>query len=453
MYKRLIFFCSLAQLTIVMPATTSIIDRVTDTTTKSTATTTISVISSDFTTTTATSATSSTISSDRTLPTRQCIYNGQVYNDGETIIANDYCQSICWCMDSQMICTTCPPQTSTSTTSSTISPDTSATPTAGQCAYNGQLYNDGDTFVINDYCQHYCWCRDSHMICTMCPPQTSGQCLYNGQVYNEGDIYNSIDDCNTCSCGWFGTTCTQLFCPNTQASTTPFSFISTSATSATSSTLLPDTTLPTTSTTSSTISPDISPTPRQCIYNGQVYNDGDSFIANNYCQSYCWCMGSQMICTICPTRTSTSTTSSTILSDTSTTPTSTTSSTISPDTSTTPGQCVYNGQVYNDGDNFRANDYCQSYCWCMGSQMLCTMCPTQTSTPTISTTLTPYLSRSTDTKKRRRTTLPAFNTKTKKFHADVFATITKKPHFTNHDSRELGSKRTAIDKGNRNVDI
>ncbi|KAL3886921.1 hypothetical protein ACJMK2_026878 [Sinanodonta woodiana] len=492
--------CFLLQLTVVMSATIATNGILTDITPMSTMLETSTTMLPDTTTTT----TSTTTGSSTTK--WQCIYNGKIYKNGDTFSIKGVCETYCWCTDSHLICTMCPSTTTEPPSTTTTPLDISTTTVPGKCLYNGQIYNDGDFIITNNSCHSDCWCIDSELLCTPCPPSTSTpetsgtilpdttttttstttgssttirQCIYNGQIYENGDEFITEGVCqNYCWCIDSQLICTM--CPSTTTETT----ISNTEPSTTTTTTAPP------SSTILTIIPTIT-IPGKCYYNGKIYSEGDLVVADNYCQSFCWCTDSQLICTLCPPSTPKSTISSTDLSTTTTTtePPSTTTTSPGLSSTTVPGKCYYNGKIYNDGDLFIANNSCQSYCWCIDSRLLCSLCPpstskstlrstepstttsttestlrstepsttrtttestlsstersttTTTTAPPSSTTISPDLSTTTDTETKRRikTVLPPLSTKTKKFRTDLFNTITKKPHFTTRGSQESGS--------------
>lgn len=201
-----------------------------------------------------------------------------------------------------------------------------------------------------------------------CPPSTlqppestkTPQCVYNGKVHSVGDSFKSIDGCNTCRCvGNEQVACTLMLCLTTTVAAM------------------------TTTTEPSTIQQTTAPTPRpvtKCVYNGRTYSDGDSFKADDGCNT-CRCLAiGKIACTkmLCP-----KTTKTILTGGTSSLPPQSPSPKA---TSTSVPMCNYNGHAYIVGDSFKADDGCNT-CKCIGDeQVTCTkmLCP-----PTSKTSMTP----------------------------------------------------------------
>jgi cysteine-rich repeat protein len=73
----------------------------------------------------------------------------------------------------------------------------------GDCYYEGQYYQAGDTWWIDD--SNYCYCQDWNEI--VCYDSSLGGCEYNGAYYNYGEIYWQEDGV-ACEClGIYGANC------------------------------------------------------------------------------------------------------------------------------------------------------------------------------------------------------------------------------------------------------
>ena len=78
------------------------------------------------------------------------------------------------------------------------------------CVYEGKVYEDGATFDAAGC--NTCTCTDSgEVVCTrgVCPQS----CEYEGETYEFGDEFPAADGCNTCNCSEDGVLCTEIGCP------------------------------------------------------------------------------------------------------------------------------------------------------------------------------------------------------------------------------------------------
>ncbi|VDI01805.1 Hypothetical predicted protein [Mytilus galloprovincialis] len=361
-----------------------------------------------------TTQTSSIVTAASTTPLPTCAYNGRTYNAGDQFKADDGCNRCTCGGNTRIICTlmACPPKTTKMQTSlgsstpvkttmnpgtknavsslpTTLSLETTQTTSPAQttmnvetttihkCNYNGRVYDYGMSFKDDDGC-NICICGKNEIICSLmiCPKSTTvpvkstlspssssmirvttpKQCNSNGRDYDVGVSFKADDGCNTCSCTEMGVVvCTLMLCPPTtvQANNIASTVVSKKVT---------------------------------CIYNGQVYNVGESFKNTDGCNT-CRCIAdggiacTKMLCILVST---------TKLSS-----TQPTTQTITAKTQSTR-KCNYNGHIYNVGDSFKATDGCNT-CRCTGEQEIgCTKiyCPptstqraiTDDTTSTIDTT-------------------------------------------------------------------
>lgn len=82
---------------------------------------------------------------------------------------------------------------------------------AKTCEYNGNTYNDGDSFPSSDGC-NTCSCSSGAVACT--EKACVSTCTYGGRVYRNGESFKATDGCNTCYCGPEGSVaCTKMACP------------------------------------------------------------------------------------------------------------------------------------------------------------------------------------------------------------------------------------------------
>lgn len=356
----------------------------------------------------------------------RCYYYGRVYVVGETFDSVDGCNR-CLCKEDRVeVCskkycappTLTPPETTKATTqtnaptteqittkatdapttqsssaptTSVVSTEALTTVTVGPttkiptCNYNGRVYNVGESFKADDGC-NTCQCRSNNAImCTKkaCPPTTAlpstaaqttkptivaaarstaapqtstpaveqttkYQCIYNGRKYNFGSSFTAIDGCNVCICGQ-----TQVLCSLRACVTTPKA---------------------------TTLKPTAAPTTikavAKCTYNGNEYNEGDSFMAIDGCNN-CRCTSDGSVgCTkmACPSTPQ---------------PTPSNPNTLRPTpapalNNSPASKCNYNGKQYDIGARFTADDGCNT-CTCTGSGVAaCTlmMCASTTAQET-----------------------------------------------------------------------
>jgi hypothetical protein len=81
------------------------------------------------------------------------------------------------------------------------------------CTYEGRGYDEGETFLAVDGC-NTCWCTETGSVaCTRmaCPVETT--CEYAGETWDPGESFPAEDGCNTCFCGEDGSVgCTKMAC-------------------------------------------------------------------------------------------------------------------------------------------------------------------------------------------------------------------------------------------------
>jgi len=102
-------------------------------------------------------------------------------------------------------------------TNCVISPHGTAQCVMPTCNYNAMTYNQGQSFLCTDGCNH-CTCYNGIVTCSKIACTSTGtqptpiQCLYGGKTYHEGDSWRATDECNTCSCTSGQVHCTSLPC-------------------------------------------------------------------------------------------------------------------------------------------------------------------------------------------------------------------------------------------------
>ncbi|MBR57523.1 MAG: hypothetical protein CMH54_05615 [Myxococcales bacterium] len=224
------------------------------------------------------------------------------------------------------------------------------------CEHAGNTYNAGDSFPAGDDCNS-CSCTDSgEVACTLMACPTT--CEYDGETYFAGDSFPATDGCNTCGCQNDGTvSCTEeacAECPPPVVTDEPCDEVIAHAKD------------PETGLCCEYGTPCQAPEgwlvfyteedcakgcsgedcPTTCDYNGQTYNEGDSFPATDGCNS-CVCDADGSVgCTEidCPTT------------------------------------CDYEGTNYDAGETWDASDGCNS-CTCNDdgtidcTEEVCSECP------------------------------------------------------------------------------
>lgn len=87
----------------------------------------------------------------------------------------------------------------------------------GDCTYDGQTYEAGETFPDTDGC-NTCSCGEDGSVACTTKACLSG-CEWNGAMHEPGDVFPAGDGCNTCSCAEDGSVaCTKQACPMGQCS-------------------------------------------------------------------------------------------------------------------------------------------------------------------------------------------------------------------------------------------
>ncbi|CAI9730160.1 kielin chordin [Octopus vulgaris] len=302
----------------------------------------------------------------------KCEYNGRMYIVGKVFVAIDKCNNCSCKPKGEVDCTKkkCPVPTTPEPTiqfkefavkcyynetkeqKKTYLSETTKqkNETSGKCSYNGQVYMFGQIFIAIDKCNN-CSCKSKEKVeCSekKCPPsttpattpqtnETSAKCSYHGQIYAFGQIFTAVDKCNNCSCKSKGKVeCTEKKC-------------------------LPSTTPETTT--------QIKENFFLCRYHGNVYIIGQTFTAEDKCNT-CSCKSNRTI--TCTERKCTSGKSQGLLSD------------ITTQKIDILIECNYSGKTYKFGQTFIAVDKCnQCTCKTKGN-VTCTSktCPPKTSEET-----------------------------------------------------------------------
>lgn len=92
----------------------------------------------------------------RSSTTKSCVYKGETYKSGEGF--KDDCNS-CSCIDGEVACTLI------ACGEYDLPVDISGDEPTQQCLYEGQLFNDGEGFESSDGCNS-CSCEDGQVSCT-----------------------------------------------------------------------------------------------------------------------------------------------------------------------------------------------------------------------------------------------------------------------------------------------
>ncbi|XP_056333779.1 kielin/chordin-like protein [Danio aesculapii] len=163
----------------------------------------------------------------------ECVYEGEVYEDGQTFVSRQDPCLRCQCLDGQVSCepprSSCPPPTCTHPTK----PPTQCCSTCNTCEYEGRIYEDGEDFRPpgGGPCV-LCTCKGGNVRChqercppTNCPVPTPAPpnqccpacrgCVWNNNQYEEGSTW--ADGEQTCSCVEGQVTC-RLNCAPTPES-------------------------------------------------------------------------------------------------------------------------------------------------------------------------------------------------------------------------------------------
>ncbi|XP_052094747.1 kielin/chordin-like protein [Mytilus californianus] len=257
-----------------------------------------------------------------------CDYKGATYRQEETWVTEDRC-NICTCRsDGTISCETkqCSPV---------------------KCHDNGRDYNIGETFLSSDGCNE-CVCTVNGAACTRISCGGAGveythipRCSYHGKIYTVGDTFMSVDGCNICICTEKQVEiCTKMYCAP------------------------------------STLKPQETTKAPKCTYNGKIYSYLAKFNSSDGCNTCTCTANEQVACTERACLPLTTKVETPLLV--STTPQ--TSSSITKISTTPVPTCAYNGRIYNTGDQFKADDGCNS-CTCGGNErIICTLmaCPPKT---------------------------------------------------------------------------
>ncbi|KAI7802308.1 kielin/chordin-like protein isoform X1 [Triplophysa rosa] len=156
-----------------------------------------------------------------------CSYNGREYGNGEGFPdPNNHCQG-CTCLNGTVSCTpvSCPEVPC----GRPVRPPGECCPVcAGTCEHLGQAYESGSTFTPADDRCSTCTCQNGHVSCyrNSCPQQCThpvhsadccpvcDTCSYDGQRYeNMQTFYAPSDPCRRCVCSIGSVTCSSVSCP------------------------------------------------------------------------------------------------------------------------------------------------------------------------------------------------------------------------------------------------
>ncbi len=117
-----------------------------------------------------------------------CTVGREVYGDGDTFEADDGCNT-CACNDGEVVC--------------------SNLACGEDCSYSGEFYDDGESFDAEDGC-NTCSCVDGNVVCTA--RACLATCTVDGETYTEGATFPAEDGCNTCTCTDGEVGCTLMEC-------------------------------------------------------------------------------------------------------------------------------------------------------------------------------------------------------------------------------------------------
>jgi hypothetical protein len=128
-----------------------------------------------------------------TTVTTDCVatgFDGETYEDGDSYTTLDGCQT-CSCDRGEWDCS--------------VDPICEMDP--NDCVYEGTVYNDGDTKEIDA-------CRDRECTSGMWIIVIDSTCCeQDGTYYENGETFPSSDGCNTCTCTMGTSMCTMMLCP------------------------------------------------------------------------------------------------------------------------------------------------------------------------------------------------------------------------------------------------
>merc|ERR1711966_319044 len=142
--------------------------------------------------------------------------DGNTYCAGEAFLSGDGCNT-CRCSENGAVSCTkmaCPPKEGTQTK------DMDTMSAADTCLVNGIAYEEGETYVAADGC-NTCTCSggDAPDACTlMACAEPCSTCEDGSETYCAGVSYLSSDGCNTCTCTENGVSaCAMMACPDSPA--------------------------------------------------------------------------------------------------------------------------------------------------------------------------------------------------------------------------------------------
>ncbi|XP_029472184.1 kielin/chordin-like protein [Rhinatrema bivittatum] len=218
------------------------------------------------------------------LCTGVCSYNGQVYENGAVFDSSGDGCTKCTCLNEVVTCRPkpCPKRCS----HPPPTPASACCPLCDRCWYEGQEYASRQTFYpASDLCQH-CSCLHGNVLCTpvVCsqttcanPISKPGQCCpecqvcrHHGKEYPEGSHWvPAYDACQECSCTLGEVSCTEVRCDI--SCTHP-----------------------------SRVLGQCCPVCQDCLFEGLVYINGDTFDADVCRQCACQKGSVRCVTTQCP---------------------------------------------------------------------------------------------------------------------------------------------------------
>ncbi|KAF4101146.1 hypothetical protein G5714_017578 [Onychostoma macrolepis] len=264
----------------------------------------------------------------------QCQYKQRMYANGQTFRDPDDACKTCTCQDGQTVCgvASCPAPTC----ANAYTPPGECCPQCPGCTWNGVRYDEGATWTDAG---QTCFCVDGQTSCsrthdcanpTPAPFPNPTACMYDGREYQNGqEFLHPADRCSRCMCRNGQVTCNRSPCPNPGCSN-PI-----------------------------TRPGQCCPVCDVCMYDGREYQNGQEFPDPADRCSRCMCRNGQVTCSRRPC------------------PNPGCSNPI-----TRPGQCcpvcdvcIYDGQEYQNGQDFPdPADRC-SRCVCRNFQVTCNRRP------------------------------------------------------------------------------
>ncbi|CAN9499249.1 unnamed protein product [Ophioblennius macclurei] len=156
-----------------------------------------------------------------------CTYNDRIYRNGQTFTTPDQPCQICTCVHGSVSCERrpCPPVTC----HGAYTPPGECCPKCPDCSYHNNVYRDGDRFQNPTNTCEECICDGGRTDChtaqcsapqcnaprsgTCCPNNCNG-CSHAGREYNNGEEFpHPTDPCRSCTCLNGNVQCLKKRCP------------------------------------------------------------------------------------------------------------------------------------------------------------------------------------------------------------------------------------------------